>query len=285
MGDNFLYYHVKFKSMKNLLLITAILLLGCSGNDSSTYNDNDSGGDDNSNDAPLVLSILSTDIENSNYIYSDVYTYDGNKLESVTQSDNQSSNISTYYFVYTNDKVVRIDGYTSYNASEPTKTEEVNYSYDSQGRLVLMVHTDSYETETGTFTYNANGSVTFNQSYKDNNSPNSNENTISLQFDNKDNLISFYDGEDTRVLEYDNYKSPFKNVVGLNFHILLSGELTTSEIFSLNNNCTSASFTNSQGETFSDSFSYDYNQEGYPRQIIRKDYEGYESTISIQYSN
>jgi YD repeat-containing protein len=271
--------------MKNLLLITAILLMGCSNNDSSTYNDNDSGGVDSPNDAPLVLSILSTDSENSSYIYSDIYTYDGNKLKSVTQSDNQSSSISTYYFVYTNNKVIRIDGYTSYNASEPTKTEEVNYSYDSQGRLASMVHTDSYETETGTFTYNANGSVTYNQSYKENNSPISTENPISLQFDSKDNLISFSDGEGTRVLAYDNYKSPFKNVVGLNFHILLSGELTTSEIFSLNNNCTSASFSNAQGETFSDTYSYDYNQEGYPRQIIAKDYEGYESTITIQYSN
>ena len=271
--------------MKNLLLITAILLMGCSSNESSTYNDNDQGDVDSPNDAPLVSSILSTDSENSSYIYSDVYTYDGNKLESVTQSDNQSTSISTYYFVYTNNKVIRIDGYTSYNASEPTKTEEVNYSYDSQGRLSSMVHTDPYETETGTFTYNANGSATFIQSYKENNSPISNENTISLQFDSKDNLIRFSDGEDTRVLEYDNYKSPFKNVVGLNFHILLSGELTTSEIFSLNNNCTSTSFTNSKGETFSGTFSYDYNQEGFPRQIISKDYEGYESTISIQYSN
>ncbi|MDG1037731.1 MAG: hypothetical protein P8O89_02175 [Polaribacter sp.] len=271
--------------MKNLLLITAILLMGCSSNESSTYNDNDQGGVDSPNDALLVSSILSTDSENSSYIYSDVYTYDGNKLESVTQSDNQSTSISTYYFVYTNNKVIRIDGYTSYNASEPTKTEEVNYSYDSQGRLASMVHTDSYETETGTFTYNANGSVTFEQSFKENNSSYSSENTISLQFDSKDNLIRYNSWDGTRVLEYDNYKSPFKNVVGLNFHILLSGELTTSEIFSLNNNCTSSSFTNSKGETFSDTFSYDYNEEGFPRQIISKDYEGYESTISIQYSN
>ncbi len=137
--------------MKNLLLITAILLMGCSSNESSTYNDNDSSGVDSPNDAPLVLSILSTDSENSRYIYSDINTYDGNKLESVTRSDNQSNSISIYYFVYTNNKVIRIDGYTSYNASEPTKTKEVNYSYDSQGRLASMVRTDPYETETGTY--------------------------------------------------------------------------------------------------------------------------------------
>ena len=247
--------------MKKLLLLFAILILGCSGDDSSSTNNSDNN---NPGDGPLVLSILSTDSEDSNYVYTDTYTYDGNKLESVTQSDSQSSTVYAYYFVYTNDKVVRIDGYTSYNSGDPTQTEEINYSYDSQGRLTSMVETNSWETETATFNYNSNGTVTYIQTFQENNSSIVDEtNSLNLRFDNNDNLINVSNGEYSQVFEYDNFNSPFKNIVGLNFHILLSGELTYSDIFSLNNNCISNEFSNSLGDNFSNNYNYDYNQDGW----------------------
>ena len=237
--------------MKKLLLLFAILILGCSGDDSSSTNNSDNN---NPGDGPLVLSIISTDSEISNYVYTDTYTYEENKLESVTKSNSQGSTIYTDYFVYTNDKVVRIDRYVSYDSEDPTKTEEINYSYDSQGRLSSTEVTGSWGTDLGTLNYNSNGSVNYIMTYTENNSPTVEESNLNLQFDNNDNLINVSNGVYSQVFEYDNFNSPFKNIVGLNFHILLSGELTYSDIFSLNNNCISNVYSNSLGDNFSNNF-------------------------------
>ena len=268
--------------MKKLLLLFAILILGCSGDDSSSNNNSDNN---NPGDGPLVLSIISTDSEISNYVYTDTYTYEENKLESVTKSNSQGSTIYTDYFVYTNDKVVRIDRYVSYDSEDPTKTEEINYSYDSQGRLSSTEVTGSWGTDLGTLNYNSNGSVNYIMTYTENNSPTVEESNLNLQFDNNDNLINASDSEVSVVIEYDNFNSPFKNIVGLNFHVILFHELTYANFFSFNNNCTSYVVSDLQGDNYTYNYDYDYNQDGYPRQIIAKDSDGFESTIAIQYSN
>jgi YD repeat-containing protein len=248
----------------------------------------DVSGSNNPSDGPLVLSIVSTDSGDSNYVSTDTYTYDENKLESLTKSNNQSSTIYTYYYVYTNDKVVRIDGYTSYNSEDPAQTEQINYSYDSQGRLTSILETNS-EIRTTTVSYNSNGTITRTSGIESDNGTLEITDIITYQINNNgniDNLELSGDGGDyTFNFEFDTNNSPFKNVVGLNLEILLFSGITSSQFLSLNNNCISYETVNTPAP-IGYNYYYDYNLDGYPRQIIvQSSEEGNESTIAIQYSN
>ena len=247
----------------------------------------DVSGSNNPSDGPLVLSIVSTDSGDSNYVSTDTYTYDENKLESLTKSNNQSSTIYTYYYVYTNDKVVRIDGYTSYNSEDPAQTEQINYSYDSQGRLTSILETNS-EIRTTTVSYSSNGTITRTSGIESDNGSLEITDIITYQINNDgniDNLEASGDGGDyTFNFEFDTNNSPFKNVVGLNLEILWFSGLTSAQLLSLNNNCISYEAVNAPAP-FGYNYNYDYNQDGYPRQIIVQDSDGYESTVAIQYSN
>jgi hypothetical protein len=249
----------------------------------------DVSGSNNPSDGPLVLSIVSTDFGDSNYVSTDTYTYDENKLESVTQSNNQSSTINTHYYVYTNDKVARIDSYTSFNSEAPTQTEEINYSYDSQGRLTSVLETSSSQILTRTINYNSNGTITRTSGIESDNGSLEITDIFTYQINNNGNIDNLEqssdDGDFTFNFEYDTNNSPFKNVVGLNLEILLFSGITSAQLLSLNNNCISLELVNSPGQPFSYNYDYDYNQDGYPRQIILQTSGGDESTIAIQYSN
>ena len=249
----------------------------------------DVSGSNNPSDGPLVLSIVSTDSGGSNYVSTDTYTYDENKLESLTKSNNQSSTIYTYYYVYTNDKVVRIDGYTSYNSEDPAQTEQINYSYDSQGRLTSILETYSSEIRTTTVSYSSNGTITRTSGIESDNGALEITSIITYQINNNGNIDNLEVSDDgggdyTYNFEFDTYNNPFKNVVGLNLEILWFSGLTSTQLLSLNNNCISYETVNAPAP-FGNNYYYDYNLDGYPRQIIIQDSQGNESTIAIQYSN
>jgi len=249
----------------------------------------DVSGSNNPSDGPLVLSIVSTDSGDSNYVSTDTYTYDENKLESLTKSNNQDSTIYTYYYVYTNDKVVRIDGYTSYNSEDPAQTEQINYSYDSQGRLTSILETYSSEIRTTTVSYSSNGTITRTSGIESDNGALEITSIITYQINNNGNIDNLEVSDDgggdyTYNFEFDTYNNPFKNVVGLNLEILWFSGLTSTQLLSLNNNCISYETVNAPAP-FGNNYYYDYNLDGYPRQIIIQDSQGNESTIAIQYSN
>ena len=249
----------------------------------------DVSGSNNPSDGPLVLSIVSTDSGGSNYVSTDTYTYDENKLESLTKSNNQDSTIYTYYYVYTNDKVVRIDGYTSYNSEDPAQTEQINYSYDSQGRLTSILETYSSEIRTTTVSYSSNGTITRTSGIESDNGALEITSIITYQINNNGNIDNLEvsdggGGDYTYNFEFDTYNNPFKNVVGLNLEILWFSGLTSTQLLSLNNNCISYETVNAPAP-FGNNYYYDYNLDGYPRQIIIQDSQGNESTIAIQYSN
>ena len=89
-------------------------------------------------------------------------------------------------------------------------------------------------------------------------------------------------------LEYDNQNSPFKNIVGMDAIILT---VIIDNVMSLNayNNCTSYNVEYSDNnEADQYNFAYDYNEDGYPRQVILTysggNFDGsYTSTIDINY--
>jgi YD repeat-containing protein len=184
--------------------------------------------------------------------------------------------------------VVRIDGYTSYNSEDPAQTEQINYSYDSQGRLTSILETNS-EIRTTTVSYNSNGTITRTSGIESDNGTLEITDIITYQINNNgniDNLELSGDGGDyTFNFEFDTNNSPFKNVVGLNLEILLFSGITSSQFLSLNNNCISYETVNTPAP-IGYNYYYDYNLDGYPRQIIvQSSEEGNESTIAIQYSN
>ena len=284
--------------MKKLILLSALLIFACSSDDSS-----DSDSNSNIGNGPLVLSITTINPDNGPSVTTDTYTYDGNKLKSVTQSGNAPypyNTIHTNYIVYANDRVSRIDRYTSNDSEAPTLTSEINFSYDSQGRVISMINTLALETVTYTISYASNGSATLTLE-EESEVFNPSTSTFNIHFDNNDNIDEiigtgdYADGiadgnydEITINYEYDNYNSPFKNVVGLNWMLLFSGKLWSSEPspYYFNNNSVSQVVSSSAGVLGSVNAYYDYNQDGYPRQIVvQVSTNGYESTTEIQYSN
>jgi hypothetical protein len=119
--------------------------------------------------------------------------------------------------------------------------------------------------------------------------------TLTLQLDNNGNIISGNDsyqdvdnsGNPITVtvnasFQYDNQNSPFKNIVGMDALILVE---FGSDILQFNayNNCTSYSIEYSdEDEVYAYNYAYDFNEDGYPRQVIVTQ-GSYSSTIDINY--
>ena len=91
-------------------------------------------------------------------------------------------------------------------------------------------------------------------------------------------------------MEYDNYHGPFKNIVGLDPIMMVENEFTGASIIGYTNNVTSQiseGICDDDSESFTEtiSYNYDYNDEGYPRNIVVSDETfGGEETIIITYN-
>ena len=112
-----------------------------------------------------------------------------------------------------------------------------------------------------------------------------NAGTLTLQLDNNGNMISATDSDINGSFQYDNQNSPFKNIVGMDA-ILLFTFVYNPLRFNANNNCTSYNF-DYVNENAADeiNFAYDYNEDGYPRQVIVTDNSNssYSVTVDISY--
>jgi len=112
--------------------------------------------------------------------------------------------------------------------------------------------------------------------------------TYTLQLDNNGNIISAYDSLTNASGDYDNLNSPYKNIVGMDALMLLEFANNTLQ-FNAYNNCTSYNFDYSNTDDLNDTngyLAYDYNEDGYPRQVIvnsSSDGGSDSSTIEINY--
>jgi len=282
---------------KIYLILLALVAFSCSSDSSSDDgNNNNNGGNNNTGNALLVSEIISSDDEDPDYVYTDRYFYDGNKLTSISsESTYQNGNPYVdylYQFIYTNNKITRVDEYY-----DGTLDARYNFEYDNQGRISFYDYcyftssgTCSYY-DTNTFTYSSNGTVTNNYVYEAG-TDYEEAGTLTLQLDNNGNIISANDTDaDSTVnasLEYDNQNSPFKNIVGMDAIILT---VIIDNVISLSayNNCTSYNVEYSDNnEADQYNFAYDYNEDGYPRQVILTyaggNFDGsYTTTIDINY--
>ena len=288
---------------KIYLILFAVFVFSCSSDSSSDDgNNNNNGGNNNTANALLVSEIIETDAEVSDYVYTDRYFYDGNKLTSIVeeysyQGGNSGINY-LYNFIYTNNKISRVDEY--YGDTSTGIEGRYTFEYDNQGRVSFYdyCYFDSSgnceEYDTNNFTYSSNGTVTNSYVYNVG-SDYEDAGTLTLQLDNNGNIISGNDsyqdvdnsGNPITVtvnasFQYDNQNSPFKNIVGMDAIMLVE---FGSDILQFNayNNCTSYSIEYSdEDEVYAYNYAYDFNEDGYPRQVIVTQ-GSYSSTIDINY--
>ena len=113
---------------KIYLILFSIVLFSCSSES------DDQNSDDNSGNNLLVSEVTSTDWENPDYVYTDQFIYDENKITSITSDysyqNNSPQNSQVLEFTYTTNQISRVDEYYGSNNSG-----QYNFSYDAQGRL------------------------------------------------------------------------------------------------------------------------------------------------------
>ena len=288
---------------KIYLILFALFTFSCSSDSSSDYGSNNNGGNNNTVNALLVSEIIETDAEVSDYVYTDRYFYDGNKLTSIVEEYSyQGGNAGINYlynFIYTNNKISRVDEY--YGDTSTGIEGRYTFEYDNQGRVSFYdyCYFDSSgncsEYDTNNFTYSSNGTVTNSYVYNVG-SDYEDAGTLTLQLDNNGNIISgndsYQDVDDSgnpitvtvnASFQYDNQNSPFKNIVGMDAIMLLEFGSDTFQ-FNVNNNCTSYIVYNDfDQDNYQYNYAYDYNEDGYPRQVIVSQ-GNYSSTIDINYN-
>ena len=260
--------------MKKLIyLFLALIIVACS---SDSENDNNNN---NPNESELLVSsIRHNDIENSDYEYVENYTYDGNKIVEMNRSVYYNGSIiseNRSEFIYANNKISRVDNYYDNNIS----SQDI-FTYDSQGRLFASEYCYNPndepcdDSDSESYSYNSDGSITVTDG--------GNGYTYVIEFDDNGNIVRFSDDDNVIELTYDNYNSPFKNITGATPLVIAQEIFSSSSLLSFNNNCLLYFSSVEDDETATLNFTYDYNDAGYPRNVVFVDGSEQE-TIVIEY--
>lgn len=194
-----------------------VLITSCSSDDSPT-------------DAPsqnlLPQKIVQTIIENG-YLGNRTYTftYDGNKLKDIT-----FPNDSKAVYTYTGDLITKVE---SYHFDELESTDY--YTYEA-GKLVSKINTSAFkplQLKT-TFVYNVNGTVSANLSQIQNGQETKLDTNTLYTFENGNLVSSDYVNleRDKITTVFDDKKSPFTNVAGVQVLVELNNDL---DFYSANN--------------------------------------------------
>jgi hypothetical protein len=254
--------------MKKLVLsiLMGMCLLSCSSDRS------DDGSVSTSVTLPIKMETMDEDGEK---IYHDLY-YNGDKLIESNGRYEESNDKLKSTIVYKGDKIVSI---------KEEDGEITEYEYREDGKLLYSKKTNidpvtGYGTETyRSYSYARSGEVIVNQSYKVNNGSLLN-NTINstIVYTLKNGNISKRKEEatttngygstniTTTIFEYDNKKTPFRNVRGLSALHLEEGYAVGA------NNVTRMEQTINGSKNVTN-ISYEYNADGYPtKRIARQSY-------------
>jgi len=278
--------------MKKLLyLLLALTILGCSSNDDDNSDDIDNN--DNNNNNILVSKISYDDYELDSYSYEENFTYELNKIVErldVTYYNGSIQNTYRAQFIYSNDLIARVDYYDE----DDNLLDRTTFQYDSQSRVTL-VEEDSYYNgsidyeSSDSVSYNSDGTITISNS-------DSNSVEYTYQLDNQGNIIRGLweddDCEEIVSVNYDDNNTPFKNITGANSINVIYGLFSDSQLRGFFNNIKVIQFdatcnNSSNNESYTTNFSYDYTQDGYPRNIVAtetEDGEQYTTTIILEYN-
>ena len=281
--------------MKKLLyLLLALTIFGCSSNDDDNSDDIDNN--DNNNNNILVSKISFDDIDNNSYSYEENFTYELNKIVERLDVMYYNGSIQNTYraqFIYSNDLIARVDGYDE----DDNLLDRTTFQYDSQSRVTLVeecyYQNGSCENDyTNSVSYNSDGTITVSNA-----DSNSNDDSVyTYQLDNQGNIIGALweddDCEEIVSINYDNNNTPFKNITGANLINVVYGLFSDARLIGFFNNIKSfqediTCNDSSNNESYTTNFSYDYTQDGYPRNIVATQTYGgeqYTSTIILEYN-
>ena len=278
--------------MKKLLYLFLVLtILGCSSND-----DNSDDIDNNDNNNILVSKISYDDNEVASYSYEENFTYELNKIverQDVTYYNGSIQNTYRAQFIYSNDLIARVDYYDE----DDNLLDRTTFQYDSQSRVTLVeecyYQNGGCEYDyTDSVSYNSDGTITISNA-----DSNSNDGSVyTYQLDNQGNIIGALweddDCEEIISINYDNNNTPFKNITGANLINVVYGLFSDARLIGFFNNIRSIQEDStcndsSNNESYTTNFSYDYTQDGYPRNIVATQTYGgeqYTSTIILEYN-
>ena len=271
---------------KVIYTFLGVLVFACSSDSESDNNNDGNNNNNNPNESELLVSsITHSDMENSNYEYVENFTYDGNKIVEMNRSVYYNGSFSSENrseFIYANNKISRVDNYNDNNISG----QDI-FTYDSQGRLVTAEYCYNPndgpcdDSESTSFSYNLDGSITAITTMNGDEP----ETTV-IEVDDNGNIIKVSDYDDVSELTYDIYNSPFKNITGATPLVISQWIFSDSYLYSFNNNCLSfvSEYVDEDGvETYTLNFTYDYNDAGYPRNVVVEEVGYGETTITIEY--
>lgn len=228
--------------MKHFILPIALglALVSCNRD-----NDNNSGNEE----TPILPVKISGGVDD----YTE-FKYNGDKLTEIITKDEDVESRSVVE--YTGDLITSI---TAYDGSK--QIEKTTYKYEN-GKIVES--TEKRISEQGneysgvtTYTYNADGTITLNH----NDSRNQYISTITISNGNITKRVS---DDGTILSEYDTYNNPFKNVRGM------SALLPTIDDFGFANNILKEVETKNNGDTYINTYTYDYNANNFPTKQVMK---------------
>jgi hypothetical protein len=259
----YLHKLIKIQNMKKLLYLfsaVALMLTSCSSDD------------DNDSTQPVLLKQLKITVGNNTFTNN--FNYNGSKIISIV-----SSNGSLDEFTYTGDLITKIKSSESGN---PDFTESF-FEYNSNGEVVtqrnLYNRTNPYGSKS-VYVHNSDGTISYNFYLGNLNSQTEFINSGKLFIGNNGEIIKVEEynssGAVTERYEYtfDSKNNAVKNVTGYNklplysggkyFNVLTSVSLggyssdnyTYQYQYNANNYPTSAVFTNSNGNIFNYTFTY-----------------------------
>jgi len=285
--------------MKKLILLSALLIFACSSDDSSnddtTINCYGYLLEDYS-DSILPSTITIVDAASDNLTSVINYSYNGNKivssLQTISMNGGSNEEIERFY-TYSENRVSLLDVYKNGEFNEfSSSTGQVEYN--SQGMLstvqddgVNMIEF-TYQTDCSILiSYNFGLDTEYLASYVE---VDNNGNLSYLNSNTEDGCFNSW------TTEYDNYNNPFKNVTGhsnLGDIIPEGNAIRTNDrvhIFGaigLNNNPISINSSETQCDNPTNqviTYSYDYNDAGYPVNVIISVDGALYETVTIEYN-
>jgi hypothetical protein len=209
----------------------------------------------------LIKRITENYTTEGDYIYN--FTYDGNKIVSYTTTrDGELQYITN--FTYTNDLITLIQ-------SEGFNNSKTIISYDDNGRVVQENNESGSYSSSYSFEYLGNTVKQTDEEICAETTISNNQVSSESEFDdaNCTNLLS------TASYSYDENPNAFSNIVGYNWYFSTSGNLGGGYEYipAVNNVVDDGDF----------SYEYDYNENGYPRNVTVYDGDFMFATILIEY--
>ena len=269
-------------------ILFLILCFSCSNEDFAPDEN------ENNNDQEKKLLVKSIKISgyegnpNNGWNYTENYTYEGNKIEQITTTNLNTNEVKTTNYTYTDNLITNIKTFDQNNSL-------INSSellYDSNKRIISLIytyyHSSGNNIDTIDFTYQANGSILFcnkQDSYYYGNLFNFNQNgdistfTYNSDLDSIEACNSSTHNQEGKIT-YNDSPYPFKNITGIQFFSYFENIFSSAEILGYNKNATRITYSD---ELEDYNWTYDFNEFGYPRNIVWYYDDSLTETIDIDY--